>query len=76
MKNYQCKKCGTTLQNSSTPSSGSCPSGGTHTWSNLGEVGDKNFQCKKCGTLIKSKSTPGSGSCRATGGGTHSWSKL
>jgi len=74
MKNYQCKKCKTTILNNSTPTSFNCPGGGMHSWSDLGEVGTNNFQCKKCGTLVKSKNTPSSFNCPADG--MHSWSKL
>jgi DNA-directed RNA polymerase subunit RPC12/RpoP len=74
MKNYQCKKCKTTIQNNSTPSSLNCPGGGMHSWTNLGDVGTNNYQCKKCGTLVKSKSTPSSLNCPS--GSMHSWTKL
>jgi DNA-directed RNA polymerase subunit RPC12/RpoP len=74
MKNYQCKKCSTVIQGNSQPSSLNCPSGGTHSWTNLGDTGDKNYQCKKCGTLLHSSNQPSSLSCPS--GGTHSWSKL
>lgn len=74
MKNYQCKKCSTHVQNSSTPKSFNCPSGGMHSWTDLGEVGPTNYQCKKCALLVQSKSTPRSFNCPS--GSMHSWSKL
>lgn len=74
MRNYQCKKCKTTIQSNSTPSSFNCPGGGMHSWGDLGEVGANNYQCKKCATLVKAKNTPSSFNC--PGGGMHSWSKL
>lgn len=74
MKNYQCKKCKTHITNSSTPSVFSCPGGGHHQWTDLGEVGTTNYQCKKCGTLVKSKSTPSVFSCPSDGH--HQWNKL
>jgi DNA-directed RNA polymerase subunit RPC12/RpoP len=74
MKNYQCKKCKTTITNSSTPKVFNCPGGGHHQWTDLGEVGPTNYQCKKCGTLVKSKSTPGVFNCSSDGH--HQWSKL
>ena len=74
MKNYQCRKCSTLVQMSTTPSSLKCPAGSSHSWHNVGEVGDKNYQCKKCATLVKTNSTPSSLYCPA--GSTHSWHKL
>lgn len=74
MKNYHCKKCSTLVQSNNTPASAHCPSGSTHSWTDLGEVGDKNYQCKKCGTLVKSSTTPRSAGCLS--GSTHSWNKL
>jgi predicted nucleic acid-binding Zn-ribbon protein len=74
MKNYQCKKCGTVIQSNSSPSSSGCPSGGLHSWTNLGDTGDKNYQCKKCGTLLHSNNTPSSSGCPSDG--LHSWTKL
>ncbi len=74
MKNYQCKKCGTALQSNSTPNPNGCPSGGSHTWTNLGEVGTVNYQCKKCALLLKSKSIPSPNGCLK--GGSHQWTKL
>lgn len=74
MKNYQCKKCSTHVQNSSTPKSFNCPSGGMHSWTDLGEVGPTNYQCKKCALLVQSKSTPKSFNCPS--GSMHSWTKL
>jgi hypothetical protein len=75
MHNYLCKKCKTLLQSQGhSPNSSGCPSGGTHSWVNLGETGDKNYQCKKCATLIKTKSSPNSTGCPS--GSTHTWIKL
>lgn len=74
MNNYQCKKCKTLVQGSSTPSSLNCPSKGTHSWANLGQVGSHNYQCKKCSTLVKASSTPSSLNCPS--GGTHFWNKI
>ena len=74
MKNYQCKKCGTHVQKESTPSSFNCPEGGSHQWTDLGEVGSTNYQCKKCGLLLQSKNTPSSFNCSE--GGSHQWTKL
>jgi rubrerythrin len=74
MKNYQCKKCGTIIQGKNIPSSLGCPKGSIHSWTNLGDLGDKNYQCKKCGTLVKSKNIPSSLGCPS--GSMHSWTKL
>jgi hypothetical protein len=74
MKNYQCKKCKTTIQNTTTPSMYNCPGGSMHNWTDLGEVGTLNHLCKKCGTLVKTKSTPSLYNCPSDG--MHSWSKL
>lgn len=74
MKNYQCKKCSTALQSDRTPSTLNCPSGGSHQWTDLGEVGINNYQCKKCGLLVKSKNSPSTLNC--PGGGSHQWTKL
>jgi DNA-directed RNA polymerase subunit RPC12/RpoP len=74
MKNFQCFKCGTSLQSDKTPNTIHCPSGSSHHWTDLGEVGVSNYQCKKCGLLLKSKSTPSTIHC--TAGGSHQWSKL
>lgn len=74
MKNYQCKYCRTLVQSNSTPSNFNCPGGSMHSWTNLGEVGNKNYQCKHCGTLVKSNSTPSSFNCPTSS--MHSWTKL
>ena len=74
MNNYQCKKCGTLVQANSTPSTSGCPKGGSHSWTNLGKVGDKTYQCKKCGTLVKADSTPSTSGCPS--GSSHSWNRL
>ena len=74
MKNYQCNKCSTLVQSESSPNTGYCPKGASHSWNNLGEVGDKNYQCKKCGTVVKTNSLPNSSYC--PNGSSHSWSKL
>jgi hypothetical protein len=74
MNNYQCSKCATVVQSQSSPNTGYCPKGASHSWHNLGETGDKNYQCKKCGTVVKSNSSPNTGYC--PNGSSHSWSKL
>lgn len=74
MKNYQCTKCKTHLQNDSQPSVYNCPGGGMHQWNNLGDVGGINYQCKKCALLVQSKSQPSVYNCPS--GGMHQWSKL
>jgi DNA-directed RNA polymerase subunit RPC12/RpoP len=74
MKNYLCQKCKTHLQNDSQPSAFNCPKGGTHQWTNLGDVGSTNYQCKKCALLVQSKSMPSAFNCPS--GGTHQWTKL
>jgi DNA-directed RNA polymerase subunit RPC12/RpoP len=74
MTNYQCKKCGILLQSDKQPSGGNCPSGGPHSWTNLGKTGQTNYQCKKCGILLQSDKQPSGGYCRS--GGPHSWTKL
>lgn len=74
MNNYQCKRCETLIQNSSTPG-GICPSGGgAHDWCDLGKVGNNNYQCRRCSTLVKSDYTP-AGIC-PSGGGAHDWNKI
>lgn len=35
MSNYQCKKCGTLVQQERTPNSSGCPKGGSHQWYKL-----------------------------------------
>ena len=72
MKNYQCKKCGVVVQSKNSPPMSGCPEG-SHSWSNLSDVGDKKYQCKKCGTLVKAKMQPSTSACPK---GSHSWSKL
>jgi predicted Zn-ribbon and HTH transcriptional regulator len=74
MKNYQCKKCGTVVQGNSIPSSSGCPEASSHSWTNLGDVGDKNYQCKKCGTVVQGNSIPSSSGCPKAS--SHSWTKL
>lgn len=74
MNNYLCQKCKTSVTNSSTPVSMGCPSGGSHQWYNLGQVGTHDYQCKKCSTHVKSSSTPVSMGCPS--GGSHQWNKL
>lgn len=74
LRNYQCDKCGTVVQDNSTPNTSGCPKGSSHHWSNLGEVGDKNYQCKKCKILVKANATPNTSGCPS--GSSHSWSKL
>ncbi len=74
MKNYQCKKCATLIQNTKQPSSSGCPEGGFHQWTNLGDVGSVNYQCKKCATLVQSNRQPSSSGCPS--GGFHQWTKL
>lgn len=74
LKNFQCKKCETLLRSKCIPSVFNCPSGGHHTWTDLGEVGENAYQCKKCSTLVRSKSTPSSFNCPSDG--MHDWHKL
>ena len=74
MKNYQCKKCKTLIQSNSMPTLINCPASGSHSWTNLGDVGDRNYQCKKCGALVKSNSMPTLINCPS--GSSHSWTKL
>ena len=74
IRNYQCRKCGILVWQDRTPSYSGCPAGGSHSWVNLGEVGDKNYQCRKCATLVRSKQTPSYTGCPA--GSSHSWRKL
>ena len=74
LKNYQCSKCGTLVKKDGTPNTSGCPSGGSHSWKKLGDVGDIPYQCSKCGTLVNSKGTPESSGCPS--GGSHSWKKL
>ena len=74
MKNYQCRKCAQVLQSESTPSSGTCPKGGSHTWNDIGRFGNKNYQCRKCAQILQSESTPSSGYC--PNGGSHTWDNI
>jgi DNA-directed RNA polymerase subunit RPC12/RpoP len=74
MKNFQCKKCRTDLQSDRTPNTINCPSGGSHQWTDLGEVVPANYQCKKCKLLVKSKNTPSTFNCPNEG--SHQWCKL
>ena len=74
MRNYQCRKCSVLVQKDSTPSTLGCPSGGSHNWDNLGQVGSNNYQCRKCSTLVKSNSTPSTLGCPSSG--SHNWTKL
>ena len=86
MKNYQCTGCGTVIQSETSPNGGTCPKGSngsfsvSHSWYNLGDVGDKNYQCNKCGIVVKSNSSPNGGTCIKGSSGSftqsHSWSKL
>lgn len=62
------------MQSDSQPNAFNCPGGGTHAWTNLGEVGSTNYQCKKCALLVQSKSAPNAFNCPS--GGTHQWTKL
>ena len=68
LRNYQCKKCGTLVRAGSTPSSLNCPARGSHSWQNLGEVGEENYCCKK------NRRNPSSLGCPA--GNSHSWNHL
>jgi DNA-directed RNA polymerase subunit RPC12/RpoP len=74
MKNYQCKNCKVLVQGNSTPTTLGCPSGKGHSWTNLGDVGEKNYQCKNCGTLVHTNSSPTTLGCPSGKG--HSWTKL
>ena len=74
LRNYQCKKCGTLVRSTSTPSSLNCLAKGSHSWQNLGEMGNENYCCKKCGTWVMSRSRPSSLGCPT--GSSHSWNHL
>lgn len=74
INNFQCKKCSTVIQSAKQPSAFNCSSGGHHSWTNLGEIGDTNFQCKKCGLLLQSNKRPSAFDCGQ--GGHHSWTDL
>ncbi len=71
---YECSKCRTLIQSNAFPSAFNCPSGSTHNWCNLGEVGDRNYQCRKCGILVKTKNYPNSFNCPM--GSMHYWYSL
>ena len=71
---YQCKKCWSIIEDSSTPSSAHCPEGSSHSWYKLATVGYTYYQCKKCGTTIQAKAMPTSLHCPASGN--HQWHKL
>lgn len=73
-KNYQCKRCGTLIQNERAPTTLNCPSGGFHQWTDLGETGLVNYQCSRCAVLVKAKKQPMTLNCPE--GGFHKWSKL
>ncbi len=70
---YNCSKCGTVIKQGSFPNSTGCPAKGSHSWSQIAEVGDKNYQCRTCGVTVQTRHSP-SGSCRD--GGSHRWTKL
>jgi RNA polymerase sigma factor (sigma-70 family) len=74
MKNYLCRKCKTVVQKSSQPTSFNCPGGGSHEWTDLGNVGDTNYQCKKCATPVEASGHPASFNC--PDGGNHQWTDL
>ena len=74
LRNYQCKKCGTLVKSTSTPSSLNCPARGSHSWQNLGEMGSENYCCKKCGTWVMSRNSANSLVCPA--GYSHSLNHL
>lgn len=74
MKVYQCRRCGVVVKKDSMPTSSGCPSGGSHSWTNLGKVGSRMYQCRKCGTAVETDSMPSSSGC--PDGGSHSWTRL
>ena len=73
-KNYQCDKCGTAIQSGQQPTMSRCPSGGYHSWNNLGLVGATNYQCGKCRVTVKSAERPEVVRCPA--GAYHDWNRL
>ena len=74
MRNYQCKKCGTSITSQSRPNAHGCPGGSFHEWTDLGECGNTAYQCRKCGTLIYSKLRPSAHGCPK--GSFHEWNQL
>jgi DNA-directed RNA polymerase subunit RPC12/RpoP len=74
MKNYQCRKCGEIIQNSSQPKPINCPKEGLHQWGDLGNVGNDNYECRKCNAHVMSERQPASLNC--TKSGLHQWTKL
>lgn len=74
LKNYQCTKCGALMQSNSKPSTLGCPSGGSHQWNELGEVGTENYQCTKCKTHVISRQKPNTLGCPS--GSSHKWNDL
>ncbi len=71
---YFCSKCETVVKKEQTPNSINCPTGGTHNWSKVGELGAIPYLCKKCSTLVYLENTPATLNCSK--GGTHKWNKL
>ncbi len=71
---YQCKNCGTTIKQPSSPSTFGCPSASVHSWTQLGEVGDVSYQCRNCGTVIQTKNTPSTFGCPSAS--VHSWTRM
>lgn len=74
MRNYLCKKCKTLVQVNNSPNTNNCPSGGSHQWTDLGQVGTVNYQCSQCSTTVKSASSPNTNNCPA--GSSHRWTRL
>lgn len=76
MKNFQCKKCYTIIQQEKSPESGSCKeSMFGHIWENLSNVGEMNYECSKCSIIVKSDKQPESAHCKESWIG-HSWEKM
>ena len=72
---WGCRKCPAIGQGDISPSKAGCPSGGTHMWDPLAEVGSKSFSCRVCGTHVSAKTTP-RGICYKSNkpGKSHEWS--
>jgi DNA-directed RNA polymerase subunit RPC12/RpoP len=74
MKNYQCSKCATLVQEDHQPSYAPCPKGSSHSWIDMGNVGSENWQCSKCFIQLKSDHQPSYAPCPK--GSSHGWTKL
>lgn len=65
---YGCASCGKLFTASKEPGYSKCPaktgiSGTDHSWSNLGEIGDKQYTCYFCSASVSTQSRPESGKC-------------